>query len=135
VVGPLVKQLQEKGHILINGRDVSLDDVSWVRHGDSLAVVIDTRYCPSAVQIAKGAKLLLCESTYLEEHTELAYKHFHLTARQAAELAQEAGAQKLVLTHFSARYQTLRGFEVEAKAVFPNTIVAEDLKVIPFPKN
>jgi ribonuclease Z len=132
VHGVLVRELQEKGEIKIG--DVKLEDVSWIRKGDSIAVVIDTRYCPSAVEIAKNSSLLLCESTYLEEHRELAYKHFHMTAKQAAELALEAGAKMLVLTHFSARYLNLKHFETEAKEVFPNTFVADDLKVFPFLK-
>jgi ribonuclease Z len=134
VKGLLVRELQEKGKLLIDGREVHLDDVSWIRHGDSFAVVIDTRYCQNAVNIARGAKMLLCESTYTEEHNELAYKHFHLTAKQAATLAKEAGVKKLILTHFSARYLNLRDMEEEAKAIFPNTFMAEDLKRFPFEK-
>lgn len=134
VLGPLVRELQEKGEIAIDGRVIHLGDVSWVRPGDSIAVVIDTRYCQNAIDIAKNARLLLCESTYEHEHEELAYKHFHLTSKQAAKIAKEAGVQQLVLTHFSARYQCLKGMEMEAKSIFPNTFVAEDLKVFPFPK-
>lgn len=135
VVGPLVKELQEREAILVDGKQVKLDDVSWIRKGDSVALVIDTRYCKNAVDIARDARLLLCESTYLDEHKDLAYKHYHLTAKQAAELAKEANAEQLVLTHFSARYQNLRPLEAEAQAIFPNTEVAEDLKVFPFPKH
>ena len=127
--GPLVKTLQSQGSIVIDGKEIKLEDVSWIRKGDSIAIVIDTRYCQNAIDIARNAKLLLCESTYLEEHRELAYKHFHLTAKQAATLAKEANAQKLVLTHFSARYLNLKEFELEAKPIFPNTYVADDLKV------
>ena len=97
--------------------------------------MIDTLPCQNAKDIAKDAKLLLCESTYLEEHKELALLHKHLTAKQAALIAQEAGAHQLVLTHFSARYINLKPFEEEAKAIFPNTIVADDLMVIPFIKS
>lgn len=132
--GPLVSELKEKGLIQFADRTVRIEDVSWVRPGDVLAVVIDTRYCPQAIKLAKDARLLLCESTYLDEHQDLAYDHFHLTAKQAATIAKEAHAKQLVLTHFSARYQTLKQFEVEARAVFPNTFVAEDLMVFPFPK-
>lgn len=135
VRGPLVKELEEKGILTINGNSVKLEDVSHVRPGDSIAVVIDTRYCKNAVNIAKNARMLLCESTYQEEHADLAYKHFHLTAKQAATIAKEANVEELILTHFSARYQFTSGFEDEARLVFPNTHAADDLRVFPFPKN
>ncbi len=135
VKGSLVKELEDKGIIIIDGQTVSLDDVSKIRAGDSIAVVIDTRYCQNAIDIARNAQVLICESTYLEEHIDLAKKHFHLTARQAATIAKQAGVHQLILTHFSARYQNLRPFEEEAKSVFPNTYVADDLLTFPFPKN
>jgi ribonuclease Z len=134
IKGPLVKTLKENGKLEIDGKVVSLEDVSWMRKGDSLAVVIDTTYCKGAIDIAQGAKVLLCESTYLEEHKHLAKKHHHLTAKEAATIAKEADVDQLILTHFSARYQDLLGFEQEAKEIFPNTFVAEDLKIFPFPR-
>lgn len=132
--GPMVRELQEKGKLIVAGHEVNLDEVSWIRKGDSLAVVIDTRYCQNALDISRNAKVLICESTYMDEHKDLAYEHFHLTSRQAATLAKKAGVKELILTHFSARYQNLREMELEAKSVFPNTHMAEDLKVIPFEK-
>lgn len=132
--GALVRELITKGFVDIGGKHVKLEDVSWIRKGDSIAIVIDTRYCQNAIDIAKGAKVLLCESTYQEEHRDLAYKHFHLTAAEAATIAKEADVQKLILTHFSARYQSLKEFETEAKAIFPNVFIAEDLKTFPFEK-
>ncbi|MFC2049093.1 ribonuclease Z [Chlamydiota bacterium] len=131
VLGPLVRTLEEKGELMIEGNCVHLDDVSWIRKGDAIAIVSDTRPCKSAIEIARGAKLLLCESTYLEEHRELAGKHYHLTAKQAAEIAREAGVEKLILTHFSARYLNARDFEIEARSIFPNTFAVEDLQVYP----
>lgn len=135
VRGPLVTELSEIGEIVVEGRKVHLDEVSTIRQGDSIAIVIDTRVCPQAIEIAKGAKLLLCESTYLEEEKELAFAHHHLTAKEAAEIAKKANVEKLVLTHFSARYLNSSDFEKEARVVFPNTFAAEDFKVFPFPKN
>lgn len=132
--GPLVKELTQKGTITIGDKTITLDQVSWIRPGDSFAVVIDTLPCRSAVEIAKNATLLLCESTYLEEHKELAMMHNHLTARQAATIAKEANAKQLILTHFSARYQNVRAFEQEARTVFPNTRAADDFLVFPFVK-
>lgn len=132
--GPIVRELEQKGKILHEGREVTLTEVSHVRPGDVFAYVVDTRVCPAALQLAKGAKMLLCESTYLDTEKHLAKEYHHMTARQAAELAKEAGVDTLVLTHFSARYPDLEVFGVEAGAIFPRTIVAEDLKRIPFPK-
>ncbi len=132
VRGPLVHQLKIEGKLTMNNQDVSLDDVSWIRKGDVLAVVIDTRKCSNILRLAQNAQLFLCESTYQEEHADLAYRHKHLTARQAAEFAKNAGAKQLVLTHFSARYLHTKGFLEEAQTIFPNTVVAEDMKQIPF---
>jgi len=134
IKGPLVKELEAKGTVTVEGKKILLDEVSWVRQGDVFAVVIDTKPCKNAVALAKDAKLFLCESTYLEEHRELALNHDHMTAKQAAEIAKEAGAQKLILTHFSARYLDLAPFVEEAKTVFPNVDVADDFKRFLFVK-
>jgi ribonuclease Z len=133
--GPLVKELQAKGEIIINEQRVTLDDVSWMRVGDSFAIVIDTLPCQNAIDIAKNASLLICESTYLEEHKELALLHHHMTAKQAATIAKEAQAKQLILTHFSARYQNLKPFEIEARSIFPQSFVADDLMTFPFAKS
>lgn len=134
VQGPLVKELQEKGRIIVEGKEVLLQQVSEPRHGDVFACVIDTNYCENAVRLAEGARMFLCESTYLEEHRELAEQHYHLTARQAAQIAKEAKAEELILTHFSARYRHLLAFVEEAQAVFPRVHVADDFKCFPFPR-
>lgn len=128
--GPVVKELEAKGAV----EGVSLDDVSYLRSGDIFAYVADTLPCEGALKTAKNATLLLCESTYLSIHHDLAVEHQHLTATQAAEIAKKAGAKQLILTHFSARYQDLSDFLTEARAVFPNTLIAEDLKNFSFPK-
>ena len=133
--GPAVRALQEKGELLVDGGRVSIDDVSTLRQGDVIAIIIDTRPCRAALELARGAKILLCESTYLEEHKELARAHHHLTAREAAAIAKEAGVEKLILTHFSARYLNLTPFAEQAATVFPNVDVADDFKVFPFPRN
>lgn len=134
VLGPNVSLLEEKKELEINGKLVRIDDVSQIRQGESIAVVIDTRYCQQAIDIAKGARLLLCESTYLEEEHELARKHYHLTAKDAAIIASKAGVEELILTHFSARYLQAKAFEEEARPYFANTHAAEDFKRFAFPK-
>jgi len=131
VIGLLVKEITAKGEVAVDGKLVTLDEVSQIRKGDVFALVIDTSYCKAAIDVAKGAKVLLCESTYTEKHHELAKEYKHMTARQAALIAKEAGAEQLILTHFSARYQDLNEFLEEARPIFPNTEVAEDFKVFP----
>ncbi|HEY4254873.1 MAG TPA: ribonuclease Z [Chlamydiales bacterium] len=130
--GPLVRELERKGSLEIDGRLIRLSEVSHLRPGDAFAYVVDTRPCRGALKIAQGAKMLLCESTYLDQERALAQEYMHMTAKQAAEIAREAGVKTLVLTHFSARYRDLEPFGDEARTLFPNTFVAEDFKRFPF---
>ena len=132
--GPIIGQLQREGQILHDGRVIRLDEVSHIRPGDTFAIAIDTRPCRNLVEVSRGARLFLCEATYLEADRQLAWEHRHLTATQAAQAAKQAGVHHLVLTHFSARYVNLHPFVVEARAIFPNTDVADDMKVFPFTK-
>jgi ribonuclease Z len=73
----------------------------------------------------RNADGLVIESTYLEEEAALARDFGHLTARQAASLAAQAGVHKLLLTHISRRYRE-KDVLAEAEAVFPNVVVARD---------
>lgn len=130
--GPIMQELIAKKKIVHNGKEIHLEEVSHIRKGESFSIVMDTRPCAGALNIAKNATMLLCESTYLEEEHDLAKSHNHLTAKEAATLARDACAQELILTHFSARYLDLRPFETEARSIFPNTHTAEDLKQFQF---
>lgn len=134
VHGKMVALIEKEGQVLVDGSIVSLDQVSSLRQGDIFSIVIDTLPCKGALEAAKNAKILLCESTYLDEHKHLAKQYMHMTAKQAATIAQEAQVEQLILTHFSARYQELDAFVQEAQTIFPHTFVADDLKVFPFPK-
>lgn len=132
IFGPNVRLLESEGKLMIEGKEVFLEDVSWIQKGKVVAVISDTRYCNNLLRVAQGATLLLCESTYLEEHKHLAKSHFHLTAKEAATIAKEAGVEILVLTHFSARYLHASDFAEEAAPIFSNVIAAKDGKVIAF---
>jgi ribonuclease Z len=133
VRGPAVRALQQSGRIEIGGRTVWLDDVSAPRPGQSFALVMDTRPCAGAAGLARGADLLVCESTYLEAEAQEAHDHFHMTAAGAARLAVEAGARRLALTHFSQRYLERDDFAREASALHPDVVVADDLTRVPLP--
>jgi ribonuclease Z len=134
VRGPMIRDLLQKGELIVDGRRITVDDVSAPRAGQSFAFVMDTRACAGADLLARGADLLVCESTYLSSESEEAWAHHHMTAEGAAQLAARAGARRLVLTHFSQRYTTLEPFGVEARRVFPDVVVAQDLTRVSVPK-
>jgi ribonuclease Z len=134
VVGPDVGRLEVDGSITVDGRTVTLGEVTVPRPGQSFAYVLDSAWCDGALELAAGADLLLCESTFLSTEEDLAERYGHLTARQAGRLAAEAGARKLVLTHFSPRYDSEDAFADEAAAEFDGEIVlATDFDRIPLP--
>jgi ribonuclease Z len=134
IEGPMVQKLELDKKIRVGDHWVHLDEVSHVRKGDSIAFVTDTRFCQQAVEIAREAKILICESTYLEKDKDKAAKYMHMTARQAAQLAHEANVGQLILTHFSARIRDLQELLREAQEIFPNVAVAEDLRRFAFSK-
>ena len=77
--------------------------------GQKIAYVADCRFSPEnaqkIVQLAQGADLFFCEAAFLERDRDRAEERSHLTARQAGELAREAGAKKLQIFHFSPKYE------------------------------
>ncbi|MDX8056084.1 ribonuclease Z [Lentzea sp. BCCO 10_0798] len=131
IQGPAVRELQRLGEF--NG--VKLADVSEPRKGQRFAFVMDTRLCDNVFELADNADMLVIESTYLARDTKLAGDHGHLTAQQAARVAQDCRVRKLVLTHFSQRYDDPAEFLAEAAAEFDGEIViAKDLDRVPVPK-
>lgn len=134
IAGADIARLEAEGSLDRDGHTITLDAVSEMRPGHSVAVVMDTGVCDAAVALATGVDLLLCEATFLDRHRDLAASHGHLTARQAATIAREAGVGQLVLTHFSSRYDDADDHRREAEAVFDHVITAEDFAVVPFPR-
>lgn len=133
VRGPDVGRLQRAGSLAAAGRRVTLEQVSEPRRGQVFAFVMDTRACAAAVDLARGADLLVTESTYLESEAALAAEHAHLTAADAARIAARAGARRLVLTHFSGRHPDEQVFADEAARHFPDVHAARDLDRVPVP--
>lgn len=133
VRGADIGRLQREGAITVGGRTVTLDEVSEPRPGQSVAFVMDTRWCDGALALADGVDVLVCEATFLQRHAQLAPRYGHLTAAQAARLAAAAGARRLVLTHFSQRYPDPSEIAAEAGAAFPDVVVARDLDRVALP--
>ncbi|CAH1002065.1 Ribonuclease BN [Neolewinella maritima] len=93
----------------------------------SYAYCSDTVYFPELADYVRGVDLLYHEATFLEDMTEEAAKKGHATAKQAAQVAVDAGAKELLLGHFSARYRDVVEHEREARQVFANSTAARDL--------
>lgn len=93
----------------------------------SYAFIADTVYKPQIAKYIDNVRLMYHEATFLENFSDLAVKTFHSTARQAAQCAQLAHAEKLIIGHYSARYKSLEGHLQEATEVFENTELASDL--------
>lgn len=122
---------------LVNGHPIQLPDGEMIqpdqvlgaeRPGTRVVHVGDSGRTDNLRGICRDADLLVIEATYLDQEAEMAQAFAHLTARQAAELAQEAGVKNLILTHISRRYRE-RDVLAEARAIFPNTEVARDFDV------
>lgn len=133
VSGPAVGELIARGSISTSQGTVHIDQVSRPRRGQSFALVMDTRPCPASVELARDVDLLVCESTFLRGEESLADQYKHMTAAQAASLARDAGARRLVLTHFSQRHPDESVYYDEAAVIFPDVVAARDLDRIEFP--
>jgi ribonuclease Z len=92
----------------------------------SYAFCTDTAFYPQIIEIIKGVDLLYHEATFTEEMKDFAHSTLHSTAKEAAEIATLAGAKKLIIGHFSARYQNVTPLLNEAKSVFKNTVIANE---------
>jgi len=99
-----------------------LTDVS--PKGKSYAYAADTIYNESIACKVTGVDLLYHETTYLDELRERAAKRFHSTTVEAANIANIAKVNKLLIGHFSSKYEKLDEFERETRNVFPNTDLA-----------
>jgi len=124
---PLLGKLQRGQPISYKGEIITVEKGTYLKPGKKIGILLDTSLCDSCYKVAHGADLLISEATHLHELEEKATRYKHLTAKQAAEIAKKAGAKKLVLTHFSQRYEkNITAIEKEASSIFPGTICAKD---------
>ena len=95
----------------------------------SYAYISDTRYLPELHQQLKGVTTLYHESTYGEDRRQNAEKYCHSTAREAAMVARDAGVGKLLLGHYSSRYEDEQVLLDEAKSVFDNCFLTNEMDI------
>ena len=126
--GPLFSRLQGGESVQVGGMIVTPEMVLGPkRRGRKILISGDTRPCRTIIEEGMDADLLVHEATLDSSLKEEAATYGHSTAADAAEVAKSARARLLCLYHFSNRYEDATLLLNEAKAIFPNTILAEDL--------
>jgi len=126
---PILKKLQEGKDIVWEGKKISAKKATYLVPGKKIVFILDSAFTEKLVKFAKGADLVICESTFSDELKSEAQKFGHMCASDTAILAKKANVKKLVLTHFSQRYKDVAPLLNQAKQIFPNTIAAKDLDV------
>lgn len=137
-----VRNLSEDDSTIINidNKDYYLGDLRkdllFSKKGESICYltdfIFDDKSKESLTKFISGSDIVICESQYHNDDAELAAQNFHLTSRQAAFLAAESGAKKLILFHISERYYTRKRYNTlleDARTVFPQTYFPETWKV------
>ena len=132
--GPLFGQIK-------NGQDVVLEDgtkiiakdfISAPKKGKVITILGDTRKTNASVRLGLGADVLVHESTYGKGDEKIAKSHGHSTNMQAAQVARDASAKRLLLNHVSARFlgRDIGKMAADAKTIFENTHIVRDLEEV-----
>ncbi len=136
--GPLWGRLHKGETIILeDGRTIAPEDlVGPPRRGRIVVYSGDTRPYLPLIEASRGADLLVHEATFGSDELERAKETGHSTAAEAARVALDAGVRRLVLTHISPRYgRDAPELLAEARAIFPETVVAKDGMTIEVPFN
>jgi ribonuclease Z len=139
--GPLYGQLKRGGTVTLPSGEVvrGADLCGPTEIGRKIAYCTDTIYCQNAVELAQDADVVIHEATFAHQDAELAYQRLHSTSTMAAQVALNASARQLFLSHFSPRYAMgspiqLQDLLTEARSIFPNTELAHDFLTYDVPR-
>jgi ribonuclease Z len=125
--GPLFGRLQRGHSVEAAGQTITPDMVLGAsRPGRKITISGDTTPNPSLIDFAQGSDVLIHDATTDASLEDKANEYGHSTVQQAAQIAREAGVERLYLTHISPRYLDPAPLEAEARAVFPASYVAHD---------
>lgn len=128
--GPLLGKIQRGESITYKGKKITPKDIAYFVKGKKISYIADTLPCEGANKLAKEADLLVSEGTHLSDISEKTEKYMHLTVKDAALIASQNNAKKLVITHMSQRYKSIVDIIDEARIYFDNTVVASDFMKI-----
>jgi ribonuclease Z len=117
-----------------DGEVLNFEDLTYIPYSPrSFAYCSDTAPFHELTEWVKGVDLLYHEATFLEDNQKTAALTFHSTAKEAASTARDAEVSKLIIGHFSSRYKDLSLYEIEAREIFAETIIAREGMVIDIP--
>lgn len=128
--GPLLGKLQDGKPIIFKNKTISPDEVTYIVKGKKITYITDTVLCDACYRLAEDSDVLICEATYGTKLEQKSEEYGHMTAKQAAIIANKSNVKKLILTHFSARYKNTHELESEARDIFDNVISANDFMEI-----
>jgi ribonuclease Z len=112
-------------YITPRGQVIRNDSVTTsADRGKKYAFCADTQYDEGIIPYIYNADMIYHETTYLDNMREKAFERFHCTTKQAGLIAQKAMIKKLLIGHFSSKYNSLDQFQLEAREVFANTELA-----------
>jgi len=135
--GPQWSQLQSGAAVTLPDGSVvqSSQVMGSARKGRKFCFATDTVAAPGLADFARGADLFICEGMFAADLAETAAEKKHLTAPQAARIAQEAAVKRLGLIHYSPRYseRELKTLVGEAREIFPEAFLTRDLQHIELP--
>jgi ribonuclease Z len=125
--GPLFRKLQNGEPVQTNDRTIRPEEVMGEpRRGRTVVYSGDTRPSPEITQLARDCDVLIHDATLSSDLEEKAHKYGHSTAQQAAQVAKDANAKVVFLTHISPRYDDAQKLEDEAKRIFNYSFAATD---------
>lgn len=132
--GILWSRLQNGESIKLNDKIITPDQVLGPRRpGRRIGISGDTRPNAKLTKFFSKADVIVFDSTYGDEYSDKAKENMHSTSVEAAQLAKDAEANLLILTHFSARYEDVSNLVSQALKIHPNVIAASDQLVIDVP--
>ncbi len=124
----LLEKIRKEGSARVNGKTINIEDISaGTRKGRKISYSGDTRRDESLLDLFKNSTVLIHESTGDKTNQSKVISYGHSTGKDAGIQARDSNTKKLILVHFSPRYNDIKPIVDEAKSVFPNVTAAEEL--------
>jgi ribonuclease Z len=127
-----LKKIKNMQDITIGKKLIKAKEIVDITNQFKIGIIMDTRPCQGYLKIAENCDILISESTYEKKHKDKAITYKHMTSEEVSKIAYENNVKKLILTHFSQRYNNLDKLEEEAKEFFENLVLAKDFMKINF---